>query len=277
MLNKDFFDIIIVAFLLYEFLLLIRRTRSFLIINGLTLVAVLYFLSQFFKLQLTRLIFQSFFASLVIILVIIFQKEIRNFFEYLPFIGRNFYQKKKLSVAIRDGFFQVIEEIANQKIGALIVLSGRQEVDRYLEGGIKLDGNFSRVLLLSIFDPTSPGHDGAVVIEGDKIKKFGVHLPLSGKFIDNLGTRHRAGLGLSEHCDALVIIISEERGTISIAYQGNLKVVDRRELEAEINQFLNEKVFKSEKGAWYYFVTGNLKEKILALIIAILLWFILIH
>lgn len=273
---KEIIDILIIAFIIYEILLLIKRTRSFLIVNGLIIVVAIYLLSQLFNLQLTRSLFQTFFAFFVVILIVIFQKEIRNFFEYLPGLSRMLYQKKKLAATIRESFFQAVEELADKKIGALIVLSGRQEVGRYLEGGVNLDGNFSRALMLSIFDPTSPGHDGAVIIEGDKIKKFATHLPLSSRFIDDLGTRHRAGVGLTEHCDALVIIISEERGTISLAYQGKLRIVNREELKAEVNKFLSEKVFKPKNSNWHRIFTVNLKEKILAVILSFLFWLVFV-
>jgi hypothetical protein len=122
-----------------------------------------------------------------------------------------------------------VARLAATRIGALIVLPQRESVESYVEGGIPLDGRLSEPLLLSIFDPSSPGHDGAVILRGSQVERFAVHLPLSVNraALGPGGTRHAAALGLSERCDATCVVVSEERGTVSIARDGAIRVLAR--------------------------------------------------
>jgi hypothetical protein len=117
--------------------------------------------------------------------------------------------------------------MASARIGALIVLRGREPLEPHLEGGIELSGRLSEPLLLSLFDASSPGHDGAVVLSDGRVERFAVHLPLSSDHaqLGQAGTRHAAALGLAERCDALCIVVSEERGTVSVARDGSLGVI----------------------------------------------------
>src|SRR5699024_8867990 len=127
-----------------------------------------------------------------------------------------------------DIIAEAASKMADEKTGALIVIRGNDQWDRHIHGGIKLEGEISLPFLLSIFNPESPGHDGAVLLEDHEITRFGVHLPLSTNLNRQLtsGTRHAAALGMSEHCDALVVVVSEERGVISVAQAGHLFEVD---------------------------------------------------
>ncbi len=153
------------------------------------------------------------------------------------------------------------------------MLTGRQPLGRLLEHGTTLNGLVSKTLLLSIFDPSSPGHDGAVIIEGNTVKKFGTHLPLAENFTKykELGTRHRSALGLSQRSDALVIVVSEERGTVSIAEQGELHMVENSlDLKNVIKSFLMEE--QAGEGPWHRWLIQNTREKLLALAISIALW-----
>jgi len=112
-------------------------------------------------------------------------------------------------------------------VGALVILPGREPMDRHLDGGVHLDGRLSEELVLSLFDPQTPGHDGAVLVQANRLLRFGVHLPLSTDW-DRLGgggTRHAAALGLAERCDALCLVVSEERGEVSVAHGGEIRVV----------------------------------------------------
>jgi len=276
----DAIDIIIVAFLIYGIMLLLKRMGSFFVAGGLAILLTIYLVGRFLNLYLTSLIFQAFFAFLVVIFVIVFQREIRNFFEWISVWG-NMTQKRKetLSEQISHQIIKAVDYLAKNKIGALIVLTGQEPLDHLITGGFILDGKISSPLLLSIFDPSSPGHDGAMIIEGSRIKKFGAHLPLAEKFahFENLGTRHRAALGLAERSDALTIIISEERGTISLTQEGKLRtLIDIKELPQEIATFLKEKFFGQEQKPWYAAFNRNIKEKISAALISSTLWFIFV-
>lgn len=270
----DFFDILLVAFLIYLVLILLKRTRSYFVLGGIVLLFVVYSLAHFFHFYLTTLLLQYFFTFLIVILVVVFQRELRNFFEWIFVLGLFARRRTRaLSPATSTEIIEAIGYMVERKIGSLIVLPGVQPVDRFLEGGFELEGQVSKNILTSIFDPSSPGHDGAVVIEGDRIKKFGVHLPLAEKFqaYKELGTRHRSALGLSERTDALILAVSEERGTISVAHNGELKVIESVSLlQEKIKKFLAEG--EPQKKSLESWLTQNTQEKLIAFLLALLLW-----
>jgi diadenylate cyclase len=152
-------------------------------------------------------------------------------------------------------------------------------VDGLLQGGVALDGQVSTPLLLSIFDPASPGHDGAVIVEADQVRKFSVHLPLAERFeqYGHLGTRHRAALGLAERSDALVVVVSEERGTISVAYSGELRTLAQSgELKENIASILKERFQQDPKRPWHWLLTHNGREKAIAVLFTLLFWAIFV-
>ncbi len=279
---RDALDIIIVGFLIYGFLLLLQRTHSRFIINGISILLGIYIIARYFDLYLTSILFQTFFTFFVVILVVIFQKELRNFFEWIYIWGRLSPQKTtQYSDTITDQIIKAVDQLMQKKIGALFVLPGKQMVDTIMQEGVALNGKISVPLILSIFDPSSPGHDGAITIEGDRIKKFGVHLPLAEHFdgYQDFGTRHRAALGLAMLSDALTIAVSEEKGTVSIAYEGKLKTLNRSsELKEWIGRVLQEKRFlvSPEKSKWHSFITHNLREKLLAAGFTLLFWYVFV-
>lgn len=277
---RDIFDILIVAFLIYAFLVLIRQTRSYFIFTGLLILLGLYFVSENYNLSLTRSFLQPMATFFIVILVIIFRQEIRRFFEWLSSFGKRIINKREVALRgdVVNMLIQAADYFVHKKIGALIVLPGLQPIDRWLEGGYDLNGQVSVPLLTSIFDPTSPGHDGAVVIERNCVSQFAVHLPLAEGFkkFGDLGTRHRSALGLSEKTDALCIVVSEERGVVSVARDGNLKkMLDTIELKKNIDIFLKEK-FPAREKPWHSFLTRNIWQKAIALVGALVLWFALI-
>jgi len=276
--SKDIIDILLVAVLVYMILALLKRTHSLFIFGGIIILFAVYLLVRVLNLYLSGIVFQAFITFFAVIFVVIFQRELRQFFEWVSVWG-GLSERKKLTASeyTSNYLVQVITHLAQNKIGAIVVLTGEQPIDRFLEGGIGLNGKISVPLLLSIFDPSSPGHDGAVVIEGDRVKKFGVHLPLADQFekYGGLGTRHRAGLGIAQRSDALAIVVSEERGTISLAYQGELKVLTGSEgLKGAVEKILKEKFAIAEKKPWHFWATHNLKEKILAVALSLILWLV---
>jgi len=168
-----------------------------------------------------------------------------------------------------------VADFIRERTGALFVIVGRDPVDRHLEGGYDLDGIPTTSLFKSIFDPHSVGHDGAVVIENERIKCFAAHLPLSKNLqkIADYGTRHTAALGLSERCDALCIVVSEERGRVSIARDGNLREVgDLERLGPIVTRFMKEKFPQGKESIWKRVFGKNWKEKMIALALGIVLW-----
>ena len=274
---KDFFDILIIATSIYLILVFIRQTRLFFVLNSVLFFVGIWFLANFFNFSLTRQILQYFFTSFILIFAVVFQKEIKRFFEWFLVAGRNLGGKKILvSSKITNIIINAVENLAKKKIGALIVLPGRLKLDNFLEGGLALGGQISVPLLLSIFDSSSPGHDGAVVIDGEVIKRFGVHLPLGENFsrYGNIGTRHRAALGLAEKTDAYTIVVSEERGTITLAHDGELQEIKNiNELKETVSELTKEKMPNEPRPLSFLFLK-NFWEKIISISLAVLFWFI---
>lgn len=272
---SDLLDIIVVAFFIYLGLVLFKRARSTAILVGLGILITIYGVARFFNFYMTTLLLQSFFGASIIVLAILFQDELRRFFETLALWGRRKKGPRVPDNTALEEVLQAILHLANNKKGALIVLPGLENTGRYIEGERALDGMVSEELLLSLFDPSSPGHDGAVVIEKDRIVSFGGHLPLSSNFtsLDKHGTRHAAALGLSERSDALLIVVSEERGTISIARNGVLwQVAGLNDLRDTITGFFSEKFPKEPQTFVASFVKKNTNQKIAAATLAFGLW-----
>jgi len=277
---KDALDILIVAVLFYAFLLLLRRTHSRFIVNGISILLVLYAIARFLNLYLTSILFQTVFAFFAVIIAVIFQRELRSFFEWLYIWGRlSRAQQESLPDRVADQIIDALTQLARRKIGALIVFPGQQGIDGLVQGGVTLDGQVSTPLLLSLFDPSSPGHDGAVIVDADRVQKFSVHLPLAERFehYGTLGTRHRAALGLAERSDALVVAVSEERGTISVASGGELRTLAQSGgLKEDISSILKERFQQDPERPWHWFLTHNGRDKATAVLFSLLFWAIFV-
>ncbi len=276
---KDFFDILIIAMLIYAVLIFIKQTHSFFILWGLLILVGVGLLSKVFDLGLTSHFFESFLPSFVIIFVVVFQKEVRHFFEwFLRSNGKSGVNKIPLSSHVSHIIISAVDDLAKKKIGALIILAGKFRLEEFLEGGWILGGHVSTPLLLSIFDPSSPGHDGAVVIENNLVKRFGAHLPLAENFqrFGDLGTRHRSALGLAQKTDALIIVVSEERRTVSLARNGNIEQLsDITVLQKTIDNFVKEK-FPAQKAPLHNVFTRNVTERAISLALAVAFWLLFI-
>lgn len=278
---KDFIDVFIVAVCVYLVLIFIKQTRSFFIFGSIILLFGVDFLARTFNLGLTRQLFQPLLTFFVAIFVLVFQPEIRKFFKWFA-SGRRMKFSKAL---VPDDNVQTIVrstfEMAKKRIGAIIVLPGEYPLDDLVEGGFPLEGKISLPLILSIFDPTSPGHDGAVLVEGSVIKSFGLHLPLAKDFSEfsRVGTRHRAAAGITERTDAIAIVVSEERGEVSVSVGGKLtKMNSTEDLANALNDFFKEvEVSEFHNGFWSYFTKKNAGSKILSIFIALSLWFVFIY
>ena len=174
-----------------------------------------------------------------------------------------------------DTLARALTGLARQKRGALVVIPGLEPLDRHLDGGVLLDARVSEPLLLSLFDPHSPGHDGAVLLEGDRAARFAVHLPLSTDHaqLGQRGTRHAAALGLAERCDALCLVVSEERGTLSVARAGTLRTLSRPELVSEqIRDFLAQLTPDRGDAPQWVRVARRWREAALAFVLAAGVW-----
>jgi diadenylate cyclase len=277
----DLIDILFVAVLLYTATAFLKQTRAAFIIRGIFILAAVYILARYLDLQLTAWIFQGFFAIFLIIIVVIFQEELRQIFERIAvwsLAGKA--GRPPLRSNTADILVGTVADLAKDKIGALIVVEGKDPIARHLSGGIELEGKISEPILKSIFDPHSPGHDGAVIVEQDRISLFAAHLPLSKDFqqLANVGTRHSAALGLAELSDALCIAVSEERGTISVARAGRLRQVGNiQELTLLLHAFLEEKYPSVERRTLSVsLLRENWVAKLVTFSLAIGLWYVLV-
>lgn len=236
----DVFEILIIAFVFYEFLIWIKRTRAWSLFKGIIILLIFTLIALIFNLTTILWIAEKTFSVGVIALFIVFQPELRRALEQLGrkniFAGL-FSNEDSKNAAKRFKDNTVTElvkatfELAKYKTGALIVIEQEILLTEYERTGIALDSLLSSQLLINIFEHNTPLHDGAVIVKGDRISSATCYLPLSDNLeLDkNLGTRHRAALGISEVTDSLTIIVSEETGIVSIALAGKLI----RELDAE--------------------------------------------
>ena len=276
----DVLDIGVVAYLVYVLLRWLKRAKAAFVARGIILFALLYVIARQTGMYLTTWMFQGFFAIFLIALVVIFQEELRSFFERLAVWSLRRRAAHPLQPEQVEHLVRVVGELARQHIGALIVLKGRDPLERHVQAGQELDGKLSPALLASLFDPHSEGHDGALILDGDRVTHFGAYLPLSKEFyrLAGMGTRHTAALGLSERADALCIAVSEERGTISLAQDGDLTTVGNLlTLEERIASFLRERAQVPRRGRLGQMFRQNLKEKLLAAVVAPALWLVFVQ
>ena len=272
----DLFDVLIISFFIYSVIVWFRKTASRSVVIGILLLTAVYFLARILDLYLTLILFQTFFAVFLVALVVVFQEEIRRAFERVALWGTFRDRRRFAALPGLDTLLEGISSLASNHTGALIVIRGREPLDRHVEGGIPLYGRISKPLLYSIFDPHSPGHDGAVLIEGDRISKFGAHLPLSKNTLEIglLGTRHAAGLGMSECSDAFILILSEETGTISVAENGRMKPVRSiAELKSRLEQFYTDRFRQKMASGWRIVFQQDASVKVLSVLLAAAAWF----
>ncbi len=271
----DLFDILLTAVLIYLALWFVKRTRSWPALFGIISLLIIYALAYWLNLSLTYRILQTLLGPFIIILAIIFQDEIKRFFYLVGSFGFK-KQIRSFSPLVINELIETVFKLADQKIGALIIIPGQESLTPYLNGGINLNANFSQPLLLSLFDPHSPGHDGAVIFNNDKLEKFAVYLPLSknDSQLKNFGTRHRAALGLAEKADALILVVSEEKGIVSVAQNGKIKsVANKEELKEILSTFLAS-LSKEKKSSISFgkVLKDNVLPAVFSIFIAFSIW-----
>ncbi|BAI80501.1 conserved hypothetical protein [Deferribacter desulfuricans SSM1] len=227
----DLIDITIISFVIYRLLLLIKGTRAFNMFFGIVFLLLFSFISKFLGLKATSWMLSNFSGYLFLTIIILFQPEIRRALAALGETGifGNFAQRR---VAVVDEIVKACTILANRQIGALIVIERNTDLSHYVQSMQKVDSLVTKEILLSIFIPYSPLHDGAVIIKEDRIVYAGAILPLTKRVdLDKaFGTRHRAAIGITEETDAVSIVVSEERGTIAVSANGRIST----ELDAEM-------------------------------------------
>ena len=239
-------DIIVVSALIYLFLSLIVNSQKHLtILLGITICIVFYGLASFLELRTTQAILDNVFSWGIIIIVILFQEEIKG---YLEKIGSINYFRKNTEVekiGFLEEFADTVYSLASTKTGALVTFKGQVSLDKYTNTAIELNSDFSKYLMISIFNKESPLHDGAVIIESEKIRFASAYYPIAldislGK---EYGTRHRAALTLSKETDSISVIVSEETGIVSVAHNNKLFTDMKKDF---FIHFMNERL-KQEK------------------------------
>jgi len=231
---RDTIDILLVTLAIYWLLLLIRGTRAVQILLGLIVLIALSLASDFFQFAAMGLILQNFLGSAVLIIIVLFQHDIRR---ALARVGRGFFPSvSELEEATMvEEVVRAAQALSQRRVGALIVLERESLLSDQIDQGMTLDAQVSKELLISIFNTASPLHDGAIIIQNDIIEAAKCILPLSQvtDLDPRLGTRHRAAMGLAEESDAVIVVVSEETGKISVAKDGALiQDLDREELRS---------------------------------------------
>ena len=245
---NDVIDILIIAYVLYRLILVIHKTRAEQLLKGLAVLIVITKVSEWLQIRTVNYILRNAMTVGVIALLIVFQPELRRGLESLGrsgFLGKNFFffneEEKDMSEVLGE-ICDAVQFLSRSKIGALIVLERETGLNELIETGIAMDSKISSELLINTFIPNTPLHDGAVIIRGDRIMAAGCFLPLTDNqnLSSELGTRHRAGIGVTEISDAVAIIVSEETGTISLAQNGRLS----RHLDAKTLKEVLSSIFE---------------------------------
>lgn len=231
----DIVEIVIISFLIYHILVWIKDTKAWSLLKGILVIAVFVLLAAYFEMNTILWIVNNMFSVAVTAVIVILQPELRKAIEELgrknivssifPFevskgLGEGRFSDKTINEIVK-----ACVEMGKVKTGALIVVEQNQRLSEYERTGIDVDGIVTSQLLINIFEHNTPLHDGAVIIKGNRITSATCYLPLSDnmQLSKELGTRHRAGVGISEVTDSLTIIVSEETGKISVAYEGKLE------------------------------------------------------
>ena len=258
----DIVEIVILTFLAYHILVWIKNTRAWALLKGVIMIAVFILIAAFFKMNTILWIVTNVFNIAAIAIVVMLRPELRkameelgqkNFFSaMLPFdSGKS--EGGRFSDRTINEIVKASVEMSKVKTGALIVIEKEQSLSEYERTGIDVDGIVSSQLLINIFEHNTPLHDGAVIVRGNRIVSATCYLPLSDNMSlsKELGTRHRAGVGISEVTDSLTVIVSEENGKISVAYNGQLeRGLDAERLKVRLSEIQNKPVEEKKRKLW---------------------------
>ena len=270
---SDILDILLVAFVIYAIINLIRDTKAIQLAKGFILIILLYVIVTVLKMEVSSYIFTLFFSNILVVLVVIFSPEIRHALES---VGKSsvsnfglFSIKNNADYKTRENINKMIDsvsracsEMSDKKIGALIVFEKETLLGEIINTGTQVDAEISTEIIGNIFFPKAPLHDGAMVIKNTRICAAGCILPLTknNEISSSLGTRHRAAIGMSEQSDALVVVVSEETGAISVAEKGRLK---RNISDGDLREILNKSFAldtSTEKGIFKNSKKGESKK-----------------
>lgn len=256
----DIFEILIIAFLLYHILLWIKNTKAWSLLKGVALIMVFILLAALFEMNTIIWIVKNVFSIAIIAIIIVLQPELRKALEELG--RKNVFASLFDTGKTETGLFsdatirEIIKacmEMGKARTGALIVVRQMDNLSEYEQTGIAVDAIVTNQLLINIFEHNTPLHDGAVIIDGDRITSATCYLPLSDnmRLSKELGTRHRAGVGMSEANDSMTVIVSEETGAVSVAYRGELfRGLDSEALEVKLESIQNKQTEEKKRTIW---------------------------
>lgn len=237
-------DIVVIATIVYQMTLLIRGTRAMQMMLGiLIVVGSAFILSQVYPLTALKWFMDKFYSSIIIIIVILFQEDIRRVLSRMGKRGFLPTGEYVSSRQILDEITRAATSLASKRIGALMVIERRIILSRYVDIGVLIDARISKELIVSVFHPSSPIHDGAVILQQGRIAAAGCFLPLTrDENVDpNLGTRHRAAIGISQETDALVVAVSEESAAVSVVVDGHVsRNLNPKELRKALRNLLSQ-------------------------------------
>ena len=275
---QDAADIIIMSFLVYQLYGWFKNTKAFQVVIGLGSLGVVYLVTKNLGFFMTSWILQELGTALFVLIIVIFQSEIRQaLYRFSPLrnlFGRQDNGRQIDLVELSNSIFSM----AREKIGALIVFQRKEPLDEYLLHGVLLDSVVSGQLIGSIFRDGTPLHDGATVIRHGRIYQASAHLPLSvsSEIPQYYGTRHRAALGVSERSDAAVVVVSEERGEVSFALSGELRRIDTPEtLAGVLNGLLYSPVQEGTKPSLWHRLHRNFWSKVITVLLVFITWLII--
>jgi diadenylate cyclase len=248
---RDAVDILAVSLVIYNLLLLIRGTRAVQVLLGIVFVGLVYYVARLAELVTLQTILESLLIALPFAIIVLFQQEVRR---ALANFGRNPLWGLGKQDQVAAGFGDIVlaaTTLSSRRIGGLIVIERLQGLRTYIENGVALDAVLSYDLLINVFTPDTPLHDGAVIIQDDRIAAAACFLPLTGNpsLSKELGTRHRAALGITEETDAVTVVISEETGTISLACDGEMvRELDGKSLRNALYKYLITELYPRGPG-----------------------------
>lgn len=276
----DILDIALISSFLYIVLNWLRQSASRRSLLSFSVILIVYVIARITGMYLTELLIEGLFILIILGVIVVFQSDMRRIIDRMgswSFFKQSSSDRPDIATSI---ITEAVAKMAEQRTGALIAIKGREDWNRHIHGGIELDGKITIPLLHSIFNTKAPGHDGAVLSDGQRILKFGVHLPLSTNLhkMSHGGTRHTAALGLSEQCDALIIAVSEERGTVTIARDGRIKQLDSSsDLKKHLDEFWSE-YYQSGTSSFNQWWKGrSLRTAVASVSLAFILWLALAY
>lgn len=258
----DIVEILIISFLVYHIMVWIKNTKAWSLLKGVIIIMIFILLAAIFEMNTIIWIVKNAFSIAIIAIIIVLQPELRKALEEIG--NKNIFSSilKLDPMRVETGLFsdKTIREISRAcvemgkvRTGALIVVRQADSLSEYERTGIEIDGVVTSQLLINIFEHNTPLHDGAVIVEGDRVTSATCYLPLSDnmRLSKELGTRHRAAVGISEATDSMTVIVSEETGSISVAYKGQLsRDLNAEELEVMLESIQNKQIEEKKRGIW---------------------------